>query len=130
MVLGVTALSSTVRPYYLLELSLPRTVVLALGAESSSQRGNLAFALVPPISLRRSRSGNMLEDFFNPEILRPKLIVASIYITAFELLKSTIVERIRSFYTLGGLDKDDPEYKSKVLTRNRSPGGCMRLLIG
>jgi hypothetical protein len=63
----------------------------------------------------------MLEDFLNPEILRPKLIVASIYITAFELLKSTIVERIRSFYTLGGLDNDDPDYKSKVLSRNRSP---------
>jgi hypothetical protein len=64
----------------------------------------------------------MLEDFLNPEILRSKLIVASIYIAAFELLKSTIIERIKTFYTLSGLYKEDhPKYQSEVLSRNHSP---------
>ena len=58
----------------------------------------------------------MLEDFLNPEILRPKLIVASIYITAFELLKSTIVERIRSFYTLAGCGKT--RFEADAVPRN------------
>lgn len=64
----------------------------------------------------------MLEDFLNPEIVRPKLIVASIFIAAFEVLKSTIVERLKSFYTLGGsCSEDRPKYKSEVLSRSRSP---------
>jgi len=64
----------------------------------------------------------MLEDFLNPEIVRPKLIVASVYIAAYEVLKSTIVQRIKSFYTLGGIYKEDhPKYQSEVLSRNRSP---------
>ena len=54
--------------------------------------------------------------------MRPKLIVASIYIAAYEVLKSTIVERLKSFYTFGGIYKEyHRKYKSEVLSRNRSP---------
>ncbi len=41
------------------------------------------------------------ENLLNPAVLRPNLIVASIYIAAFELLKNAIVDRIRDFYTKG-----------------------------
>jgi hypothetical protein len=72
---------------------------------------------------------NSWENFLNPDILRPNLIIAALYIAAFELLKSTIVERIRDFYTTGfdkSIQKDggwlvDPKYQSQVLSRNRSP---------
>ncbi len=63
------------------------------------------------------------ETFLNPATLRPNLIAASVYITAFELLKTAIVDRIKSFYT-HGFDRNgghiDPEYDSEVLSRNRS----------
>lgn len=69
------------------------------------------------------------ENFLNPEVLRPNLIMASLYIAAFEMLKDTIVERIRDFYITGfdkSIEKDggwlvDPRYQSDVLSRNRSP---------
>jgi hypothetical protein len=67
---------------------------------------------------------NSWESFLNPEILRPNLIVASLYIAGFDLLQSTIVDRIRSFY-ITGFDKSgliiDPKYQSDVLSKNRSP---------
>jgi len=64
------------------------------------------------------------ERFLTPEVLRTNLIMASVYIAAFEVLKNTIIERIRDFYIIGYDGKDwivDPEYKDGVLTRNRSP---------
>ena len=64
------------------------------------------------------------EELLNPEVLRPKLISASVYITAFELLKITIIERLRSFYTHGldevGNEVVSAEYKNVVLARERS----------
>ena len=62
--------------------------------------------------------------FLTPEVLRTNLIMASVYIAAFEVLKNTIIERIRDFYIMGYDGKDwivDPEYKEGVLTRNHSP---------
>ncbi len=41
------------------------------------------------------------EHFLDPEVFRPNLIFASIYITAFEILQNSIVERIKDFYTIG-----------------------------
>ena len=46
------------------------------------------------------------------------MIMASIYIVAFEILKSSIVKRIKDFYT-HGFDVD-PVYKTEVLSKNRS----------
>jgi hypothetical protein len=60
----------------------------------------------------------------DPDVLRPNLVIASLYMTAFELLKNTIVDRIKSFYS-HGFDQSGyklgPEYQSEVLARNRSP---------
>ena len=64
------------------------------------------------------------ENFLNPAVLRPNLIVASIYIAAFQLLKNAIVDRLRFFYTFGFDENATPtgrKYQSEVLARNRSP---------
>ena len=63
------------------------------------------------------------ENLLNPDVLRPNLIIASIYIAAFELLNNTLVDRIRSFYATGFDEKGprvDPKYESDVLSKNRS----------
>lgn len=74
--------------------------------------------------MTESKVQKLWEDFLNPEVLRSNLIIASLYIAAFEFLKSTIVDRIRSFYVIGfdqnGL-RIDPEYQTAVLLKNRSP---------
>jgi len=64
------------------------------------------------------------EDFLNPDVIRPVLISASIYIAGFEALKDSIIGRIRDFFCHGfdeSGDKIDPRYQSKVLSRNKSP---------
>ncbi|HIC91180.1 MAG TPA: hypothetical protein EYP21_03780 [Syntrophaceae bacterium] len=64
------------------------------------------------------------ERFLNPEILRTNLIVVSLFITAFELLKDSIIGRIRDFFT-NGFDENewiiDDKYKTEVLSKNKSP---------
>jgi len=64
------------------------------------------------------------ERFLDPEVLRPNLILASIYIAAFEILKNSIIERIRDFY-ISGFDENGwiimPEYKDNVLSKDKSP---------
>ena len=64
------------------------------------------------------------EKFLDPDELRPALIAASVYIATFENLKTTIVDRIKDFYT-DGFDENgwrvEPEYTTKVLSRNSSP---------
>jgi len=64
------------------------------------------------------------EEFLNPDVIRPRLIAASIYIACFEALKDAIVGRIRDLF-LNGFDQTgdiiDPKYDSKVLSRNKSP---------
>ncbi len=64
------------------------------------------------------------EEFLNPEITRPRLIAASIYIACFEALKKAIESRIREFFWIGfdeSGDMIDPRYQAEVLSRNRSP---------
>jgi hypothetical protein len=64
------------------------------------------------------------ENFLNPEVMRSRLLAASVYIAAFEALKDSIVGRIRDFFLTGfdeSGDRVDPEYQSDVLARNRSP---------
>jgi hypothetical protein len=64
------------------------------------------------------------EEFLNPEVARPRLIAASIYIAGFEVLKESVVGRIRGFFGTGfseSGDKIDPKYQADVLSRDRSP---------
>jgi len=64
------------------------------------------------------------ERVLHPETLKTNIITASIFSMAFEMLKSSIIEKIESFFT-NGFDENgkivDPEYKEKVLSLNRSP---------
>ncbi|MHB8575472.1 MAG: hypothetical protein ACYDCQ_09080 [Dehalococcoidia bacterium] len=64
------------------------------------------------------------EKFLNPDVLRPRLIAASVFIAGFESLEDCVVDRIRNFFSFG-FDENghviDPQYQAEVLTRNRSP---------
>jgi hypothetical protein len=70
------------------------------------------------------KNNSSWETFLNPETLRFNLIAASVYISVFEVLKNTIVDRIRDFYT-NGFNQDgwiiDPKYETTILSKNRSP---------
>jgi len=63
------------------------------------------------------------ERFLDPELVRPSLFLSTMFITTFEILKDSVVDRIRDFYT-NGWDENGPivgpEYQSQVLTRNKS----------
>jgi hypothetical protein len=59
------------------------------------------------------------ENFLNPAILRQRLIIGSLYIAAFEVLKTSIISRIKEFFT--HWDDVDPKYQSLVLSKDRSP---------
>lgn len=63
------------------------------------------------------------ERFLNPEVLRTNLMLASIYIASYEILKDSIIKPIKDFYVNGFKGDDysiDPKYKSEVLNRNKS----------
>ena len=64
------------------------------------------------------------EQVLHPDTLKTNIIIASIFSMAFEMLKSSIVEKIENFFT-NGLDENGPivssEYKEEVLSLNRSP---------
>jgi hypothetical protein len=64
------------------------------------------------------------ERFLNPDELRPTLMLSSIYISTFEILKDVIISRIKDFYWHGfneSGDIIDPKYQSDVLAKNSSP---------
>lgn len=64
------------------------------------------------------------ERALHPETLKTNIITASIFSMAFEMLKSSIIEKIEVFFTNGFDEKGmivSPEYKEKVLSLNRSP---------
>lgn len=63
------------------------------------------------------------KSFLNPEILKANLIKSSLYIAAFEMLKDSIIDHPKTLFTDGyedGLIVDE-NYKSKILSRNKSP---------
>ncbi|MDB5744730.1 MAG: hypothetical protein JWR68_3045 [Polaromonas sp.] len=63
------------------------------------------------------------ERFLDPEVVRPLLFMATMFITTFEILKNSIVDRIRDFYLIGWSEEGNtisPDYAAKVLSRNKS----------
>ena len=70
-----------------------------------------------------SKENKNWEDVLNPEIMRERMISASMFITAFELLRETVIDNLRSFYA-DGYDRNGPivgkTYETEVLSRNRS----------
>lgn len=71
-----------------------------------------------------SNTADQWERFLDPDVVRPSLFLATMFITTFEILKDSIVDDIRGFYT-NGFDEHgptvEPEYQSKVLSKNKSP---------
>lgn len=64
------------------------------------------------------------ERFLDPEVVKPSLFMATMYITTFEILKNSIVDRIRDFYLIGWSKEGNtvsPKYADEVLSRNKSP---------
>lgn len=63
------------------------------------------------------------ERFLDPNVVRPSLFLATMFITTFEILKNSVVDRIRDFYT-NGFDQNGPvvgaDYQHKVVSRNKS----------
>ncbi|WP_353141024.1 DUF4145 domain-containing protein [Acinetobacter pragensis] len=64
------------------------------------------------------------ERFLNPEIFRDRLINISMYITIYEMLKDSIINRIKDFYIMPVIEFDDFEgkekYKSEVLSKSKN----------
>lgn len=63
------------------------------------------------------------ERFLDPEIVKPSLFMATMFITTFEILKNSVVDRIKDFFSDGWSAEgttQSPEYKDKVLSRNKS----------
>lgn len=63
-------------------------------------------------------------NFLNPKTLRSNLIAASVFLSAFEILKDCIIERPKEFYTTGFNENGliiDEDYKLKVLSLKKSP---------
>ena len=63
-------------------------------------------------------------NFLNPKTLRSNLIVASVFLSAFEILKECIIERPKEMHT-NGFNEDglvvNEKYKVDVLSLNKSP---------
>jgi hypothetical protein len=64
------------------------------------------------------------ERFLDPDVVRPSLFLATMFITTFEILKDSIMDDVRGFYT-DGFDEHGltvgAEYQSQVLSKNKSP---------
>jgi len=55
----------------------------------------------------------------NPDFIKSNLVLSALYLTAYELLKDTIVDRIRSFYSFeyrDGHAVPDAQYQKEVLS--------------
>ena len=63
------------------------------------------------------------EKFLTPAIMQEKLVSASLYIAAYDLLKESIIGRIRSFYMVGFNEDGEivgEKYETAVAARNKS----------
>jgi hypothetical protein len=64
------------------------------------------------------------EDLLTPAVMQDRLISASLYLTSYEMLKESIIRRIRDVYCIG-FDADGPtisqDYQEEVLSLHKSP---------
>jgi hypothetical protein len=71
-----------------------------------------------------SDTADQWERFLDPDVVRPSLFLATMFITTFEILKDSLVNDIRDFYT-NGFDEHGPtvdsDYQSRVLSKNKNP---------
>ena len=66
------------------------------------------------------------ENFLNPDVVRPTIAMISIYLAAFEILKDTLVDRVKGFYEFVHQYKHDDyamemHYSADVMILNKSP---------
>ena len=64
------------------------------------------------------------EKLLNPQVLRQNLISASIFISAYELCRSYIIDQPRTFFTDFWKPEQEqlsPEYNEEVLSLSKSP---------
>ena len=64
------------------------------------------------------------EKFLNPEILKSNLVACSLFIATYEILRTSIIDQIKSFFTQGFDGSNwtlSPDYQVKVLSLNKSP---------
>ncbi|MBX8512587.1 hypothetical protein K5D34_23150 [Pseudomonas cichorii] len=63
------------------------------------------------------------ERFLDPDVVKPSLFLATMFITAFEILKNSVIDHLRNFYA-DGWDENGliirSEYQNRVLSRNKS----------
>lgn len=63
------------------------------------------------------------ERFLNPESLKNNLIMGSLYITSFEILKDSIINRIRDFF-IDGIDDNgyiyNDQYNKEILSLHKN----------
>ena len=71
-----------------------------------------------------TNTADQWERMLDPDVVRPSLFLATMFITAFEILRDSIVDDVRGFYS-NGFDENGQtvghEYQSEVLAKNRSP---------
>lgn len=64
------------------------------------------------------------ENFLNPEVFKDRLINISMYITIYEMLKDSIINRLKDFYVMALIGAKDlegeEEYRTKVLSRHKN----------
>lgn len=63
-----------------------------------------------------------LEDFFNPEILKQNLIIASLFIAVFDNFKASLIDKVKYFYFSGiqnGVEQFE-DYERDVLNKIKS----------
>ncbi|MCC6574229.1 MAG: hypothetical protein IT462_10600 [Planctomycetes bacterium] len=74
---------------------------------------------------RPNQADKAWQEFLDPDVLKPKVMLAGVYLSTFDLLQAAIEDRLKDFFTNGWTDKDgfivDEEYTTAVLKRNRSP---------
>lgn len=71
----------------------------------------------------KRQKASRIEDYLNPEKLKNKLIISSLFIASFESLKDYIVEELKFFYNIGfSGDKYilSKEYTKDVLEKDKS----------
>lgn len=86
---------------------------------SSGFNPTLALLIIMSEDVRKS-----WEDFLNPDVMKQRLITASIYLAAYEFLVDSITGRILEFFTDGFSNGEftvSPKYAAEVLSKNKSP---------
>ncbi len=64
-----------------------------------------------------SDSEQMLMHLLSKDVLKQNLAKAGLYALAYELLKNSIIEKPKGFFTMGGLGTND-EYKTEILSKH------------